>query len=79
MGTDGNWLLWTGGGLSLKIERTSVPPEGSEWPDKGARLNIYTNPDRGGQPYIEMEVMGPLKVMKIGDKVSSANRYTLAR
>jgi hypothetical protein len=79
MGTDGNWLQWTGGGISLKIERTSTPPEGAEWPDKGTRLNIYTNPDRGGQPYIEMEVMGALQVMKPGDKASSSNRYTLTR
>ena len=85
MGTDGNWLLWTGQSLnkenlSLKIERISTPPEG-EWPDKGitTRLNIYTNPDRGGQPYIEMEVMGAMQVMKVGDKTSSTNRYTLAR
>lgn len=79
MGTDGNWLLWTGEGLSLKIERISTPPANGEWPDKGTRLNIYTNPDRGGQPYIEMEVMGALQVMKIGDKTSSTNRYTLTR
>jgi hypothetical protein len=79
MGTDGNWLLWTGGGMSLKIERTSVPPDGAEWPDKGARLNIYTNPDRGGQPYVELEVMGPLQIMKIGDKTSASSRYTLRR
>jgi hypothetical protein len=83
MGTDGNWLLWTGPGLdlknlSLKIERISTPPEG-EWPDKGTRLNIYTNPDRGGQPYIEMEVMGAMQIMKVGDKTSSTNRYTLTR
>jgi len=78
LGTDGNWLLWTGADLSLKIERISTPPEG-EWPDKGTRLHIYTNPDRGGQPYIEMEVMGAMQVMKIGDKTSSTNRYTLTR
>ena len=82
MGTDGNWLLWTGadaGGnkLSLKIERTSVPPADAEWPDKGTRLNIYTNPDGGGQPYVELEVMGAMQVMKVGDKASSSNRYTL--
>jgi len=76
MGTDGNWLLWTGGGISLKIERTSTPPN-AEWPDKGTRLNIYTNPDRGGQPYVELEVMGPLVTMKVGDKTSASSRYTL--
>jgi hypothetical protein len=84
MGTDGNWLLWTGADadgnkLSLKIERTSTPPADGEWPDKGARLNIYTNPDRGGQPYVEMEVMGAMQIMKTGDKISSSSRYTLAR
>ncbi len=77
MGTDGNWLLWTGADadgnkLSLKIERTSVPPSDAEWPDKGTRLNIYTNPDRGGQPYVEMEVMGAMQVMKAGDKANSS-------
>ena len=84
MGTDGNWLLWTGAGvdgnkLSLKIERISTPPAGAEWPDKGARLNIYTNPDKGGQPYVELEVMGAMQTMKIGDKATSTNRYTLTR
>lgn len=84
MGTDGNWLLWTGADpdgnkLSLKIERTSANPSDGEWPDKGARLNIYTNPDRGGQPYVELEVMGPMRTMKIGDKAESSNKYTLTR
>ncbi len=84
MGTDGNWLLWTGADpdgnkISLKIERTAAQPADGEWPDKGARLNIYTNPDRGGQPYIEMEVMGAMQLMKIGDKATSSNRYTLTR
>jgi hypothetical protein len=84
MGTDGNWLLWTGADadgnkISLKIERTSASPADGEWPDKGARLNVYTNPDRGGQPYVEMEVMGAMQVMKIGDKANSSNRYTLTR
>jgi len=78
MGTDGNWLLWTGPDQSLKIERISTPPDG-EWPDKGTRLNVYTNPDRGGQPYVEMEVMGAMQVMKVGDKASSSNRYTLTK
>lgn len=84
MGTDGNWLLWTGADgdgnkVSVKIERTSVPPEGAEWPDKGARLNVYTNPDRGDQPYVEMEVMGPMLTMKVGDKTSASSRYALMR
>jgi hypothetical protein len=84
MGTDGNWLLWTGADaagthLSLKIERTSAQPADGEWPDKGARLNIYTNPDRGGQPYVELEVMGAMQVMKVGEKATSSNRYTLTR
>jgi hypothetical protein len=77
VGTDGNWLLWNGNGMSLKIERTSTPPANADWPDKGTRLHIYTNPDN--QPYIEMEVMGALTTMKVGDKISSSNRYTLTK
>jgi hypothetical protein len=79
MGTDGNWLLWTGPDSSLKIERVSTPPADGEWPDKGTRLNVYTNPDRGGQPYVELEVMGAMQVMKVGDKTSSTDRYTLTK
>jgi hypothetical protein len=84
MGTDGEWLLWTGtdtegSKISLRIERIAANPADGEWPDKGARLNVYTNPDRGGQPYVELEVMGPMQIMKIGDAATSTNRYTLSR
>ena len=84
MGTDGNWLLWTGPDangdkISLKIERTSVPEADAEWPDNGARVEIYTNPDQGGQRYVELEVMGPLHLMNTGDHSMTSNRYTLSR
>jgi hypothetical protein len=84
MGTDGDWLLWNGSDteghrMSLRIERIAANPADGEWPDKGCRLNVYTNPDRGGQPYVELEVMGPMQIMKIGDAATSSNRYTLFR
>jgi hypothetical protein len=83
MGTDGDWMLWSGTdedgrSLSLRIERIAANPADGEWPDKGTRLNIYTNPDRGGHPYVELEVMGPMRVMKVGDAATSSNRYTLS-
>jgi hypothetical protein len=84
MGTDGDWLLWTGSDpdgrrMSLRIERIATNPADGEWPDKGCRLNVYTNPDRGGQPYVELEVMGPMRTMKVGDAATSSSRYTLLR
>jgi hypothetical protein len=84
MGTDGEWLLWNGTDteghkMSLRIERIAANPADGEWPDKGCRLNVYTNPDRGGQPYVELEVMGPMQIMKVGDAATSSNRYTLFR
>ncbi len=77
MGTEGNWLIWTGNNQTLKIERTSTPPSDAIWPDGGAKIEVYTNPDKGDQPYVELEVMGPLKTMKQGDKSSTSVRYTL--
>jgi hypothetical protein len=84
MGTDGEWLLWTGADaeghkITLKIDRIAANPADGEWPDKGCRLNVYTNPDRGGQPYVELEVMGPMRTMSVGDAATSSNRYTLTR
>src|SRR3569623_831208 len=84
MGTDGEWLLWNGTDaeghkMSLRIERIAANPADGEWPDKGCRLNVYTNPDRGGQPYVELEIMGPMQIMKVGDAATSSNRYTLFR
>ncbi|HVW09750.1 MAG TPA: hypothetical protein VHC90_14275 [Bryobacteraceae bacterium] len=84
IGTDGEWLLWTGTDgegrkINLKIERIASNPAEGEWPDKGSRLNVYTNPDRGGQPYVELEIMGPMQIMKVGDAATCSSRYTLSR
>jgi hypothetical protein len=84
MGTDGSWLIWNGPDangdkISVRIERTSVPEVDAEWPDGGARIEVYTNPDQGGQRYVELEVMGPLNMMKTGDQTTTSNRYTLTR
>ena len=72
MGTDGNWLLWTAQSPTTtnsasKSNAASAQPADGEWPDKGTRLNVYTNPDRGGQPYVEMEVMGAMQIMKVSN------------
>jgi hypothetical protein len=84
LGTDGSWLIWngpdaSGDKISLKIERTSVPEADAEWPDNGSRVEVYTNPDQGGQHYVELEVMGPLHMMQTGDHATTSIRYTLTR
>ena len=47
---------------------------------------VYISTDKYSVPDVvvaaedgEMEVMGAMQVMKVGDKTSSTNRYTLAR
>ena len=48
-----------------------------EYPDQGSSAEIYTNPDP--TPYVELEMLGPLYTMKIGDQLSQTNTYTLIR
>lgn len=76
IGTDGDVLTWTGGGMRLRIERLA-DADGADpkFPDSGCHIEIYTNPDP--LPYIEMETMGPLHTMRKGDRITAANVYTL--
>ncbi|MEJ7619104.1 MAG: DUF4380 domain-containing protein [Pyrinomonadaceae bacterium] len=66
-------LLWQGAEELLKID-SELHPRG-EYPDQGSSAEVYTNPDPDA--YVELEMLGPLSVLKIGQKSRLTTTYTL--
>ena len=75
IGSDADRLLWVGEKEMCLVVSPRV--SNAEYPDGGASGEVYTNPDP--KPYIEIETLGPLALMKPGDKIARTNRYTLFR
>ncbi len=75
VGSDAGTLIWMDERYVLRIDSPRVP--GAEYPDQGSIAEIYTNPDP--LPYIELETLGPLSTMKLGDRLARTNTYTLMR
>ena len=59
----------------LKIDSPRVP--NAEYPDNGSSAEVYTNLDP--LKYIELEMLGPVREMKVGDVISRISVYTLMR
>jgi hypothetical protein len=95
IGVDGDTLIWMGKadesskgaglGTTLRIDtrtHTDNQPD-AEWPDQGCRAEIYTNPDHSdlgsGLTYVELEALGPLRLLKQGDSITQTNIYRLRR
>ncbi len=76
LGSDGDALLWVGSAAHLLIEAVTGPhdPPG-EWPD-GMQAQIYTSSDQA-LPYVELELLSPLRDLRIGERASLRVRYTL--
>ena len=76
LGSDGDALLWVGRDAHLLIEAVTDPhdPPG-EWPD-GAHAQIYTSSDEA-LPYVELELLSPLRDLRIGERAALRVRYTL--
>jgi hypothetical protein len=73
IGSDASALLWVGEKTALLIES---PRTGSgDYPDDGSSVEVYTNPD--ALPYVEMEMLGPLHTMTLGDRIQRSSTYTL--
>jgi hypothetical protein len=72
VGTDGNSMAWVGSNCMVRIDAENVP---GEYPDGGCVTEVYTNPDP--LKYVELETLGPLKTMKIGDRIKQTTVYTL--
>lgn len=72
IGTEGRRVLWMSRDHALCIENTDVP---GEYPDGGSKTEIYTNPDP--MRYVEIETIGPLATLNVGDRIEQTNTYTL--
>ncbi len=75
IGNDAGTLLWMNAKHVLRVDSSRVA--NAEYPDNGSSAEVYTNPDPA--KYIELEMLGPLKEMKIGDRIERENTYTLLR
>jgi hypothetical protein len=75
IGSDAGTLIWMDKDFYLQIDSPRVT--GAEYPDQGSSTEIYTNPDP--LQYVELETLGPLHTMKVGDTIERTNRYTLLR
>jgi hypothetical protein len=75
IGSDAGTLVWMDKDFYLQID--SPREAGAEYPDQGSSAEIYTNPEP--LQYVELETLGPLHTMKVGDTIERTNRYTLLR
>ena len=66
-------LVWVGRTELLRIDSALVP--GGKYPDDGSSAEIYTNLDP--LAYVELELLGPLAPMVVGDKIERLSTYTL--
>ena len=72
IGADGASLAWIGPNCIVRID---VQPAPGEFPDGGCRTEIYTNPDP--LDYVELETLGPLTSMNVGDCIHRIATYTV--
>jgi hypothetical protein len=76
LASDGEAMLWVGNGPDLLIETIPAAHDpGREWPD-GAHAQIYTSSD-AALPYVELELLSPLRDLKLGERACLGVRYTL--
>jgi hypothetical protein len=74
-GTDASTLLWVGKEQMVRIDSKRLINR--EYPDQGSSAEVYTNPDP--KAYVELEMLGPLEMLKPGDKIKQTNHYKLLR
>lgn len=75
IGSDAGTLLWVGESMCLRIDSSRT--DGGEYPDNGSSAEVYTNPDP--QPYVELEMLGPLQSLQPSDRIERTSIYTLIR
>ncbi len=66
-------LLWVGEKCALQIESPRI--ESADYPDQGSSAEVYTNPDP--LQYVELEMLGPLHLLRAGESIEQVNKYTL--
>ena len=75
VGCDGATLLWVGEKVMVRIDHGRLAD--AEYPDQGSSAEVYTNPDP--RPYVELEMLGPLRTMQVGHSIESTSSYSLLR
>jgi len=75
IGNDADQMVWQKGGQTLRIESPRIP--GATYPDEGCSMEIYTN--GGAADYVELETLGPLKRLAVGESLTAVNVYRLSR
>jgi hypothetical protein len=73
IGTDGTSMVWVGQNCVVRIDAEQGP---GEYPDGGCITQVYTNPDP--MPYVELETVGPLTTVSIGDRIERTAVYTVS-
>jgi hypothetical protein len=73
IGMDVPTLVWVGEETVLRIDSPRLPHQ--EYPHRGVSAEIYTNPNP--HAYVELEMLGPLSKMIVGDTISRTSSYTL--
>jgi hypothetical protein len=73
IGSDGTSMAWVGPNCVVCIDAEPGP---GEYPDGGCITQIYTNPDP--LAYVELETVGPLTTMSIGDRIERTAVYTVS-
>jgi hypothetical protein len=87
--TDADALLWVASGRELVVENLGTfvadgpaaswrPTEARAPRPEGAHAQIYTSPD-GAEPYVELELLGPLVELSPGQRAMMSVRYRLFR
>jgi len=72
IGSEAANLAWIGRNCAVRID---VERGVGEYPDGGCVTEVYTNPDP--LPYVELETLGPLATMKLGDSIALTTTYTI--
>ena len=75
IGADSETLLWVGTKHALRVD--APRQRKAEYPDQGSSVEVYTNPDP--LQYIELETLGPLQTLKVGERMEHTVTYTLIR
>ena len=75
IGSDAGTLIWVGATHVLRIDSPRI--DKAEYPDGGSSAEVYTNKDP--QAYVELEMLGPLRHMRVGDRIEQTSTYTLFR
>jgi hypothetical protein len=75
IGADAERLIWAN--ESWLLEVSSIREPSGDFPDQSSSAEIYTNSDP--LKYVELELLGPMKEMKMGDRIDRSQSYRLFR